>query len=142
MWTHVTHARYGFIVPGTRTYMTVGWSGGHETGVSYKNTLEDGHECPGHCPNSLKDYYNYYWLWDMDDWTRVPPHEIKPYASGEFTMPFQTETDYINEIGGASFDEATGLLYLSVLKANPSGFDKPPVIVAFRVTDGYIKVNN
>ena len=142
LWTHVTHARYGFIVPGTRTYMTVGWSGGHETGVSYKNTLEDGHECPGHCPNSLKDYYNYYWLWDMDDWTRVPPHEIKPYASGEFTMPFQTETDYINEIGGASFDEATGLLYLSVLKANPSGFDKPPVIVAFRVTDGYIKVNN
>lgn len=139
LWTHVTHARYGFIVPGTRTYMTVGWSGGHETGVSYKNTLEDGHQCPGHCPNSLKDYYNYYWLWDMEDWSRMRPHEIRPYASGEFKLPFQTDQDYINEIGGASFDEATGLLYMSVLKANPSGFDRPPVIVAYKVAEaGYL----
>ena len=140
LWTHISHARYGFIVPGTRTYMTLGWSGGHASGVSYKNTLEDGHECPGHCPNSLTDFYNFYWLWDMDDWTRVQngeiqPHQILPYEYGEFDLPFQT-TEYINEIGGASFDEATGILYISVLRANPSGFNNPPVIVAFNVTGG------
>ena len=139
LWTHISHTRYGFIVPGTRTYMTLGWSGGHESGVSYKNTLEDGFECPGHCPNSLTDFYNYYWLWDMEDWARVQrgkiwPHEILPYESGEFALPFQT-TEYINEIGGASFDEKTGILYISVLRANPSGFNNPPVIVAYKMTD-------
>ena len=140
LWTHISHARYGFIVPGTRTYMTLGWSGGHTTGVSYKNTLEDGYECPGHCPNSLTDFYNFYWLWDMDDWARVQngeilPHQLLPYDYGEFDLPFQS-TGYINEIGGASFDEATGILYISVLRANSSGFNNPPVIVAYRVTDG------
>ena len=140
LWTHISHARYGFIVPGTRTYMTLGWSGGHISGVSYKNTLEDGYECPGFCPNSLTDFYNFYWLWDMEDWVRVQngeilPHKILPYESGEFALPFQT-TEYINEIGGASFDEATGILYISVLRANPSGPNNPPVIVAFKMPDG------
>ena len=137
LWTHMSHARYGFIVPGTRSYLTVGWSAGHQTGVGYKNILEDGRECGGFCPLSSSDAYNYYWLWDMDDWQRVKngeiePYEIEPYASGELNLPFQTGP-HLNEIGGASYDEASGLLYVSILRANIKGFDNPPVIVAFSI---------
>jgi len=137
LWTHMSRARYGFIVPGTRSYLTIGWSAGHQTGVGYKPTLEDGTECPGFCPLSSSDTYNFYWLWDMDDWERVKngdiqPHEIEPYASGELNLPYQTAT-YINEVGGASYDEETGLLYISIQRANTVGFDNPPVIAVYNI---------
>ncbi|OED43944.1 hypothetical protein AB833_02660 [Chromatiales bacterium (ex Bugula neritina AB1)] len=137
LWTHMSHARYGFIAPNTSTYVTVGWSAGHQTGVGYKNTLEDGSKCPGYCPNKSTDAYNYYWLWNIDDWARVKsgelePHEITPYESGELNLPFQTDA-YLNEIGGASYDADSGLLYISVLRANIDGYDNPPVIVALKV---------
>ncbi|MEM7256541.1 MAG: Ig-like domain-containing protein, partial [Pseudomonadota bacterium] len=137
LWTHLSYAKYGFIVPGTRTYMTLGWSGGHESGVSYKNTLENGVECPGFCANQSEDVYNYYWLWDMDDWFRVQngelaPYQITPYDYGKFNLPFQTGP-YVNEIGGASYDSQTGMLYVSVVDANVEGFNNPPVIAAYYI---------
>lgn len=36
LWNYLSRAYYGFFIPGTRTYMTVGNSGGHESGVGYK----------------------------------------------------------------------------------------------------------
>ncbi len=137
LWTHLSQARYGFIVPGTNTYMTLGISGGHTTGVGYKNTLENGSECPGYCPNASTDSYNYFWLWNMQDWLAVQagelqPHEISPYEHGQLDMPFQT-AEYINEIGGASYDEVTGLLYITILEANIDGYDNPPVVVAYKI---------
>ena len=137
VWTHLSHARYGFIVPGTSTYMTIGFSGGHQSGVSYKAVRQNGYQCPGFCANDESDVYNYYWLWDVEDWQLIKdgellPSEVKPYESGEFVLPFQTD-QFLNEIGGAAFDETTGLLYISVLKANLNGHDNPPVIVAYRM---------
>ena len=38
LWTHLSRAVYGVIIPEGRTYLTVGYSGGHESGVCYKCT--------------------------------------------------------------------------------------------------------
>jgi hypothetical protein len=88
LWNHMSQARYGFIVPGTSTYLTLGISGGHKTGVGYKNLLEDGSRCFGYCPIASSDMHNYYWLWDMNDWLRVKagdlePEDITPELIGE-----------------------------------------------------------
>jgi hypothetical protein len=36
VWTNLSGATYGFIIPDTNTYMAVGFSGGHESGIGYK----------------------------------------------------------------------------------------------------------
>lgn len=139
LWTHLSQARYGFIVPGTSTYATFGTSGGHQSGVGYKLDRRNGDECAGYCSVDPADNYNYYWLWDMRDLLKVrqgslSASRIKPYESGVFEVPFQTDP-VINPIGGASYDEQSGLLYISVLKANNTlgRRSNPPVIIAYKV---------
>ena len=139
LWTHVSQAAFGFIVPGTKTYLTVGVSGGHDSGIGYKITQNDGNLCGGFCSYGAQDNYNFYWLWNLDDLLRVDsgaasPDSIRPYEFGRLDLPFQTD-DRFNAIGGASFDSQRNLLYVSVLKANNElgQFDNPPIIVAYRV---------
>ena len=135
LWTHLSHAAYGFIPPGTRTYVTLGFSGGHETGVCYKCTPEGGTaECGGYCANDVDDYANYYWFWDVDDLAAVKagakaPHEVAPYAYGAFPIPFD------GQIAGGAYDAASGLLYLNVLFADDEQgeYAVPPLIVAFSI---------
>ena len=67
VWTHLSQARFGFIVPGTSTYATFGSSGGHQSGVGYKLERPNANPCGGYCPQDPSDQYNYYWLWDMKD---------------------------------------------------------------------------
>jgi len=139
LWTHVSEARYGFIVPGTRTYMTVGISGGHRSGVGYKVTQDNGVECKGYCSNRVADNDNFYWLWDVADLVRVArgklaPYQVKPYDSGVLKLPFQGDSGF-NPVGGGSYDPRTGLLSLTILRANDTldKFSNPPVVIAFRV---------
>lgn len=141
IWTDLSQARFGFIVPGTSTYATFGFSGGHQSGVGYKLPREDGSRCDGYCPKAPSDQQNYYWFWDMKDLIRakngrLPSSAITPYESGVFNVPFQNG-DGLNQIGGASYDERTGRLYLSVLRANNTlgPYSNPPVIVAYQVKD-------
>ena len=138
-WTNLSEARFGFIVPGTSTYMTIGSSGGHRSGVGYKLNRVGEEQCPGSCAEDPTDVYNYYWLWDMRDLLRVrnnrlPSSAVVPYESGVFNVPFQT-AKHINPIGGGSYDPQTGLLYLSVRNANNTlgPYSNPPVIVAYRI---------
>lgn len=137
LWTHLSRAVYGMIVPGTRSYMTLGYSGGHAaTGVCYKCIpAGETEECPGYCSRDPSDYSLYYWFFDVNDLVavregRMAPHEPRPYAYGAFRAPFET-----NEIGGGAYDPATGLLYLTMLAADreQGEFANPPVIVAFRI---------
>ncbi|OED38101.1 hypothetical protein AB833_20635 [Chromatiales bacterium (ex Bugula neritina AB1)] len=139
LWTHLSEARYGFIIPGTSTYATFGTSGGHKSGVGYK-IEHSGEPCAGYCPADPADNYNYYWFWDARDLLKVkagrmPASSVRPYASGKFDIPFQS-AGKLNAIGGASYDEQSGLLYISVLKANNSlgQYSNPPVIVAYRIS--------
>lgn len=138
LWTHLSGAEFGFVVPGTRTYMTVGFSGGHESGIGYKITQDDGNLCGGYCSYEAADNINAYWMWDLDDLLAVQagsqlPHEVRPYEYGEFEQPFQTG-QYRNAIGGGSFDASTGTLYLSIQKANNTvgTYANPPIIVAYQ----------
>lgn len=139
LWTHISHAKFGFIVPGTRTYMTLGSSGGHQSGVGYKITQNNGNLCGGNCSADAGDNYNFYWLWDLDDLieTRagsVSPDSIRPYESGQFGLPFQTNGNFI-AVGGASYDFARDLLYISLPGANNEigDYNNPPIIVAYKI---------
>ena len=134
IWTHLSRATYGFIAPGTRTYVTIGYSGGHASGVCYKCTQNNGNLCGGYCAADHTDYYHYYWLWDVADLLKVKngeiqAHSVRPYQYGILPTPFST-----SEIGGGTFDPISGLLYLTVQRAdNQQGqYSNPPVVVAYR----------
>lgn len=134
LWTHLSRAVYGVIIPGTRTYLTIGHSGGHESGVCYKCTQTNGNTCGGYCARDAGDYYHYYWLWDVNDLVAVRngtmmPHAVRPYVYGVFPTPFGSK-----EIGGGSFDPGSGLLYLTLQRADSlqGPYANPPVIAAYR----------
>lgn len=135
LWTHLSRVVYGFIVPGSSTYVTLGHSGGHESGVCYKCTQSDGTLCGGYCPPDAEDYDHYYWLWDLRDLRAVqegqrPPHSVRPYDHGVFPTPFSTR-----QLGGGSFDPGSGLLYLTVQRADrlQGTYSNPPVVVVYAI---------
>lgn len=137
IWTHLSRAVYGFIVPGTRSYLVLGHSGGHgPDGICYKCTpTGETSSCGGYCAVDPDDYALHYWIFDVDDFVRVrngelAPHEVQPYESGPFAAPFSA-----GELGGGSYDADTGLLYVSMQRADrdQGTYANPPVIVAFRV---------
>ena len=136
VWTHLSKATYGFIVPGTRTYLTLGNSGGHETGVCYKCTPDTGRRCGGYCTPVAGDNYQYYWLWDLEDLLAVKngamaSYDVRPYDYGAFPTPFN---EVYHGIGGGSFDPATGSLYLSIQKGDTDQgrYARPPVVVVYQ----------
>tara|TARA_R110002012_G_scaffold124954_1_gene276206 strand:+ start:625 stop:1983 length:1359 start_codon:yes stop_codon:yes gene_type:complete len=142
MWTFLSGAGYGFIIPGTSTYMTIGRSGGHKTGVGYKIKQDDGRLCGGYCAFSATDYSSYYWLWDINQLLKVKsglikPYDVRPYDYGEFSTPF---TDKRSMVGGAAYDESSGLLYLSFPGADKlNKYLRPPVILVYELTSGVKK---
>jgi hypothetical protein len=130
LWTHLSRVVFGFVIPGSRTYATIGHSGGHASGICYKCTQDDGTLCGGYCPPDASDYYHYYWLWDVNDLLAVKsgamqPYDVRPYEYGEFPTPFQTRT-----LGGGAFDPGTGKLYLSVQRADTlqGTYSNPPIV--------------
>jgi len=138
IWTITSSAKFGFIVPGTRTYAVLGSSSGHEFGLGYKITQDDGNLCGGPCPYVASDEYNYYWLYDMNDLLEVKAgnvnqYDVRPYDYGKFDVPFQSSGS--NAIGGGSFDYTSNTLYLSVTNANNTvgRYSNPPIIVTFTV---------
>jgi hypothetical protein len=137
LWTHLSHAVYGFIPSGTRTYITIGYSGGHKSGVCYK-CIPAGRttNCPGYCAKDSSDYQLMYWLWDVNDLIKVKngeieSHMVRPYEYGPMEAPFPA-----TEIGGGSYDPRSGRLYLSLQRADKEqttfGGD-PPLIIAYKV---------
>ena len=134
LWNHLSEGRYGFIVPGTRTFAVFGSSGGVDGGIGYKITQDDGNKCAGYCSYEAADHYNYYWLYDVQeilDATQV--YDIQPYAYGDFSVPFDNQG--LNKILGGTFDPATGMLYLSLEYAGRVGkFDRPPLIVGYQLS--------
>lgn len=143
LWTEESSAAYGFIVPHTRTYLTIGYSAGHNSGIGYKALQSDGNICGGPCPFDADDYYNYYWLWDMNDLLAVKngsmnAYDLRPYDYGVFDAPFQTDVyqniPEFHPIEGASFDESSDILYITLYDGGAiSQFAKNPLILAYKV---------
>ncbi len=137
LWTELSEAQYGFIVPGTRTYVVIGSSGGHQSGIGYKITQDNGNVCGGPCSYDSSDNYNYYWLFDIKDLIDVrngdmKPNEPRPYEYGVFNTPFQTGS--LKRIGGGYFDEETQSLYLSLRRAGQLGnYDKVPLFLKYSI---------
>ena len=138
LWTHLSRATFGMIIPNSRTYMTIGYSGGHSSGVCYKCTQSNNNLCGGYCAPDADDYYQYYWLWDMNDLLAVKAgllssHAVRPYDWGPFHTPYENST---KQIGGASFDPSTGILYMSIQRADSEQgrYANPPIIVAYRIS--------
>ena len=56
----------------------------------------------------------------------------RPYASGEWSVPF--DADGQNAIIGGTFDPATSTLYLALSNAGQvATYDRPPLIVVYDV---------
>ncbi len=153
LWTSESQASYGFIVPGSRTYMTLGSSGGHMSGIGYKATQNDGNLCGGPCPYDANDQYNYYWLWDINDLVEVKngtkqPYEIRPYTYGVFDVPFQTDiftggTPEHHPVYGGTYDTDSELLYLTVYDAGSiSQYERIPLILAYKINETALSIDN
>ena len=131
-WTFLSHAVFGMIVPGTRTYLTIGHSGGHRGGVCYKCTSTSGESCGGYCARESDDYDHYYWLWDLADLydvlrQRRRASSVRPYDHGVLPTPFKTR-----RLGGGTFDASLGRLFVTILDADQEGaFRNTPIVAVF-----------
>jgi hypothetical protein len=140
LWTEVSEAYVGFIVPGTDTYAVFGASGGHEFGLDYKITQDTGKLCGGPCPYIASDVYNYYWFFDVKDMLKVAngqllAHEVRPYEYGEFQVPFENINNTHNKIIGANFNEVTGTLFFMLGGADKlqNEYESLPLLMAYSV---------
>jgi hypothetical protein len=135
LWTFVSEGSFGMVMPGTRTYMVLGGSGGHESGVAYGEPPYGGYKA--YYPIDKNDRYPYYWLYDVNDFDKVrkgqmKSSDVRPYAYGKFNVPFFQTGNWM-PVSGGSYDESTGTLYLSVYRADSQSGGNPPVIVAYKV---------
>lgn len=134
LWTVSSSAGYAFIIPGTSTYLVVGHSAGHESGLGYKITQDNGRLCGGPCPYAANDHYNYYWLYDVNDMVSViegniEPWEVRPYDYGVFDTIGSNKT-----LTGAYYDVDDDLLYVALKNGDPiPTYDKPPLFLAYRL---------
>lgn len=136
IWTHLSRAVYGFIPPGTRSYITIGHSAGHNSSVCYKCKPRGRKaDCPGFCAKDTNDYYLMYWLWDVQDLVDVrngdrPPYSLRPYDYGIFKVPFAGR-----RLGGGSYDPESNRLYLTLQRADREQgvYANPPIILVYSV---------
>ncbi len=142
LWTEVSKANIGFIIPGTNTYAVIGSSGGHESGIGYKITQDNGHLCGGPCPYSAKDTYNYYWLFDVRDFNyslenQIHPYDLKPYDYGVLNLPFEDyDGDGIKSlVAGVTFDRIGSKLHIVLSNADreQSIYEPAPILLTFRI---------
>jgi hypothetical protein len=139
IWTEISNAFYGFILPDNDSYLVIGNSGGHESKIGYKAKQINGNKCAGPCAFDPKDYYNFYWIFDVNDFISVKNgvkrhHKILPVTSGKLHLPFKPGNNTKNIIG-ADFNEKTGILYIMLkdVDKTQSIYEKAPVMLAYKI---------
>lgn len=143
LWNELSMGVYGFIIPGTRTYAVFGTNSGLRSKIGYKIKQKQGNVCAGPCAYDATDMYNYYWFYDVEEFAKVKagdlaPHSLKPYAWGEFSLPFQYDAfdkkSQFSPIRGAAWDKNQQLLYIQIRGAGRSSlYNRTPVIAAYRI---------
>ena len=126
-WTYCSGGQIGFIVPGTRTYMVIGFSAGHSSGSAYYDPAPYDAGFKGYAPNSASDIYNYYWLFDVDDMVDVlnsviNSYDPDPYEHGQLSLRHDGGSGWttLHHVGGATFDATNNKLYISLQYADDS----------------------
>lgn len=133
IWTHISECSFGLIVPGTRTYMVIGKSGGHVYGAAYGDAPYGGYK--GHYPIVQSDISCFYWLFDIDELLSVKtgailPKDAMPYEWGNLSLPFQGT--FITPPKGGTFDPSTGKMYLGMADCdNHGGTSSTPIIICY-----------
>ena len=133
LWNPVSEVKYGFFIPDTTLFLALGNNSGIHSGVGYKITQDTGRLCGGQCSYENADIYNYFWLFDLNDMLQAAePWDIRPISYGKWSHPYDNNGQNITI--GATFDEQSDTLYISLKKAGQTGqYDKAPMIVAYKV---------
>jgi hypothetical protein len=135
-WTEISGATYGFIIPGTDFYLTIGNSGGHKDGVGYKFKRPNGKSCPGSCAKNPGDYSNYFWLWDMNELNAVKEGKNRPFTPKPIDVGVFDQTHPRQKIIGADYDPLKSILYVVYkdVDRKQGKFSKAPIITAYSVS--------
>ncbi|MFO6423020.1 hypothetical protein [Motilimonas sp. KMU-193] len=133
LWTALSEAAFGVIIPGTNTYLTIGNSGGHESGIGYKATQDNGNLCGGPCSLAAADNYSYYWLWRVTDMLKVKNGEMEPWDMRPYDYGKLDSIGLINLKGGA-YDAETGKLYVAFKNADTlNNYARPPLFLVYQL---------
>ncbi|MFD3396205.1 hypothetical protein ACE41R_05105 [Alteromonas macleodii] len=136
LWTVLSGAAYGFIIPSTRTYLTIGFSGGHYSGAGYKIVQNNGNKCGGPCAKDATDTYPYYWAWDLKDLVKVrmglkQAYDVAPYDYGLLRLPKEIKSV---AIANGSFDSQNNRLFISIRNADQEiSYKKAPLFLVYKV---------
>ena len=137
LWTELSSAETGFISPDLKSYIVIGKSGGHYSGIGYKITQDNGNVCGGPCAYEHSDYYNYYWIYDVNDIIAVHngdvlPHQITPSSYGELPTFGARHT-----VIGADYNPVSERLYLTLasIDTSQSDYEKNPIIVGYQFVE-------
>jgi hypothetical protein len=132
LWTEASAAWFGFIIPGTRTFVVLGISGMHESGGGYKITQTDGNVCGGPCAKDPDDKYPYYWLYDLNDiMLAKKPSDPIPYDYGKFDNRFPNGFPT-----SGAFDLESGKLFLLHRAATKIDGGGHPIISVYEFKKG------
>lgn len=133
IWNNLSAGVYGFFVPQSDTFAVIGSSAGLTSGLGYKAVQSNGNFCGGPCAYEPDDYYNYYWLYDINDIVGAQNvWEPRPYDYGTWDVPYGDNEKRL--IVGGTMDEDHSILYVAVANAGQVGeWDRPPLIVTFQL---------
>lgn len=131
LWNPLSKGIHGFFIPGTKTYAVIGSTAGLISGLGYKAVQQDGNVCGGPCAYLADDYYNYYWLFDVDEIINARElYQPRPYAYGIWDLPFDNAG--VNQIIGATLDSTGKTLYIAIANAGQLGtYDRPPLVLTY-----------
>ncbi|PTB99221.1 hypothetical protein C9993_04160 [Marinobacter sp. Z-F4-2] len=136
LWTTMSIAAFGFIIPGTDSFFVVGRTGMLRSGGGYKIVNSEGYTCPGFCPYDNTDYNSYYWIYDMNEIVAAEnPYAVLPYEYGVFDdrwMEYGKEGAQ-GAVTGGSYDANTGTLVLSHGSATSYDGAGSPIISVYKL---------
>lgn len=152
MWNALSVCGGFFFVPGTRTLMAVGqnwlskdYDPRPQNQILYKSpgvVDENGDDFyGGYFSYYVNNYTNFYWLFNIDDLIAVKngqkgTQEVLPYEWGTLPLyPFFSTLYGGSLFGGATYDTANNILYVSSQRGATDRFGSVPTIAAFQLNN-------
>ncbi|CAB9496550.1 expressed unknown protein [Seminavis robusta] len=136
LWNPLSEARYAFFVQ-DEIFCVIGITAGLESGIGYKVIQENGHECGGPCPFVSDDWYNYYWLYHVQEIVNASfVWDPRPFAYGVWELPYYVTVPSEHRIIGGTVDEERGILFVALANAGKlDEYDQPPLILMFDILE-------